>query len=695
MRNSPARQSAGNPGNSAVFSVDGSSAAVTTDVAPDLRELETLLRESTDNLGSSNAVLLGRANASLRRHLDPARANLLRALNITDADFVLEVGAEAGALTRYLAETAGAVDALEADLSLASLAQLRTRDLDTVRVFAAEVTALPAEPTYSLILAVDLLRRTAPDNRATVLAHLQSLLLPGGTIVLAESNRLGTKYLMGSPDDVTGRVFDSIENYPHGTTSAAITHADLERILDDAGLRREYLPALPDHTFTRTVVRSSALPAELTSLSADLTLLPSPDQAGVRPKLADERLVWPQLVDNGLDIALSNSWMILLTRDEPSPLLDDTLLASFDGWQRAAQYTPHTQVTRDDSGRVSFNRVYPNRSGESPLLVENSVRPYLRGHTLLASMTDAPFDELGPIFEQWRAAVERTTQDRVWLDLHPGNFIVDGGGDPRPIDLEFASTSHDREFVLQRGLIFSARSLAMARPPESFPADIVLISDLALALGELLGFTRESGWFDAALKGEAALQHEVAGERGGSTTVEHRALDLRAQFDTPLANLPLGPRVFDQVGSMADERDQAHVRLGVFGDRIQVLERRESELEAIIEDQTAQLHERDRLLDVQRTDAAAARGLLTRHIASLENEIQTIRAAASAIEIALRNDIHHRYLENERLQALVVLHNSRAVQTALRLRRVAERALPGNSRRRALVGRVLGPVRRR
>src|SRR4051795_10380564 len=61
-----------------------------------------------------------------RYHFARERGHILRPLTITREDTVLEIGAGAGAVTRYLGEVAGAVDALEPTPERARAAALRT-----------------------------------------------------------------------------------------------------------------------------------------------------------------------------------------------------------------------------------------------------------------------------------------------------------------------------------------------------------------------------------------------------------------------------------------------------------------------------------------------------------------------------------------------------------------------------------------
>lgn len=633
--------------------------------AQSLRELESLLTDST-SLQSWNATMLGQASPSLRRHLDPARANCLRFLSLDTSLRVLEVGAEAGALTRYLGENAGYVDALEPDEKLASLARLRTRDLTNVRVITGDLDAVPSDSHYDVIVAVDGLRMASDGpSRESLVRHMLEHLAPGGSLVFAESNKFGLKSWLGSPDDITGRVFDSIEDYPSGELRGALSRKDIDALLSDAGAQPSYLLALPDHTYSRAVVRTAGLPDELRSLASDLAILPSPDLNGMRPKLADERRVWPAVVAAGMEVDLANSWLVVATLGGPSALLADDVFASFDGWQRAAKYTPHTVVRRDNTG-VVFDRDYPRSSSTNALHVEDSIAPFAPGRTLLAVMAESDFEDLAPLLLRWRAAVEKTVSDRMWLDSHPGNFVVLPDGGLQAIDLEFASDEHDLDFVLRRGVVSVARDLALRRPPAAWPDTVVRIEDVAILLGESLGFNADSEWVALTLREEAEFQAEVAGERGVVVSKEERFEALRAQLETPVENLPLGSRVFDHVDGMAKDRDLA---VGELGERTRELAERSAELAAA--------HEEQRVLS-DRVDSMLAEAATALHesestIAHLQNEAQ---------HLAQHND-----------QMSQVL-GSRSVRAALRMRGWAARLLPAGSRRRKIVMKLTSRGRR-
>ena len=67
-------------------------------------------------------------------HLTTKRANLLRSLDLSRLDYVLELGCGCGAISRYLAEQGMNVDAIEGSTRRASIAHSRCRDLDNINI---------------------------------------------------------------------------------------------------------------------------------------------------------------------------------------------------------------------------------------------------------------------------------------------------------------------------------------------------------------------------------------------------------------------------------------------------------------------------------------------------------------------------------------------------------------------------------
>ncbi len=239
-----------------------------------------------------------------RYSLSRTRANILRSLNLTREQTVLEVGSGCGPITRYLGETCGTVDAIEPVRARARAGRERTRDLPNVDVYIGSISDIPAEPAYDVIVIVGVLEYIGGGDSqdkpyVDFLSHLRSLLRPGGQIVCAIENRLGVKYLAGAPEDHTNRVFDGIEGYPRGGRARTFSRTELASLFASSSLDPSFYGAFPDYKMTRAVFSDALLLApDWQSLGWVIPWFPSPDWLDPRPHLADERRLWRSLVED-------------------------------------------------------------------------------------------------------------------------------------------------------------------------------------------------------------------------------------------------------------------------------------------------------------------------------------------------------------------------------------------------------------
>ena len=151
-------------------------------------------------MSSDSDELIAKANDwPTRYHLEPARANVLKALELPAGARVLEIGAGCGAVTRYLGETCALVDALEPVPARATVARERTRDLPNVEVFVGELDDLPDVESYDIVVVVGVLEYAG--NGAAELA-------PGRSSVTFRSERGLCSTGFPSSQALTGSVPD-------------------------------------------------------------------------------------------------------------------------------------------------------------------------------------------------------------------------------------------------------------------------------------------------------------------------------------------------------------------------------------------------------------------------------------------------------------------------------------------------------
>ena len=394
-----------------------------------------IVSAAKDRSAASDEMVRAAVGWAQRYHFDPARANIVRCLDLPPTARVLEIGAGCGAVTRYLGERCAAVDALEPVQARAEVARVRTADLPHVDVVVGMLADVPAQPTYDVVVVIGVLEYVA-DGAADLapykgfLDDVAARLVDGGTLVLAIENRLGVKYVVGAPEDHTNRVFDSIEGYPRGGRARTFSRRELEELVAGSGLQPVTRVAFPDYKIPRAVF--GELPATTRSLLHRIPEFPSPDWRAQRPRLADERSVWRTLVDAGLDREFGNSFLVLAGKGAPSGLWPDGRGAMFWSSNRLPHLMTQTAVEIDgDSVRFRRTVAGPHASAASTVRVVESDVPYVAGTDLPVVIADAGLAAAGPLLTEWQRQLDAAAeQDPLsLLDFVPHNMIVDAEGE--------------------------------------------------------------------------------------------------------------------------------------------------------------------------------------------------------------------------------------------------------------------------
>lgn len=476
-----------------------------------------------------------------RYHLSPSRANVVRALDLPADAKVLEIGAGCGAITRYLGETCAVVDALEPTLARARVAAARTAELPGVTVFSGEVSDVPDEPVYDVVVVVGVLEYVGGGGRdrapyLTFLEELRRRLRPGGQLVVAIENPLGVKYLAGAPEDHSGEVFHSVEGYPVDGPARTFNRRRLQELAADAGFASSYvLGAFPDYKLTRLVLDDRLL-TQAQSLALHVPSFPSPDWVIDRPALVDEELLWGELVDAGVGAEFSNSLVLVArTGDDATPLWQPDRLAAYFSMRRRRAYQVAKSVELADGSPTVVSRLLSSGSGDG-LSVLPYREPWQDGSSLVALATEQP-ERLDALVADWvRLLEERIAESSgMPMDVLPHNVhYVDGVA--RVIDDEWRAEDLTVGDVLRRGAVLLARDLSTRAPLSTWGQTTV--TDLALRIAAAAGASMTAEDVTAALDQEAALQARVGGGAPGSEAYESiRAMvreRLTEQFAQPL-----------------------------------------------------------------------------------------------------------------------------------------------------------------
>ena len=308
-----------------------------TDGAEVERRLQDVLLDANNLASDSPELTAAIEDWPSRYHFSPERSNLLRVLDLPRTARALELGAGCGAMTRYLGETVSEVVAFEGSAQRASIAALRCRDLDNVRVAAGRFDDVAFDGGFDIVALIGVLeyarlyvREAAEDQPLAafrkVLELAERALSPSGVLVLAIENRLGLKYFAGCAEDHGAPAHVGLEGYVDGDGVETFSHSQLARLLSDAGLvRQNWLLPFPDYKLPTTVINGRHAAAEDV---ARLNLIewcrqPVEQYDGPRDERFCDPLVLSELAADGRLIESSNAFLVLASRAGAAPAIPE------------------------------------------------------------------------------------------------------------------------------------------------------------------------------------------------------------------------------------------------------------------------------------------------------------------------------------------------------------------------------------
>ncbi|RBP48448.1 SAM-dependent methyltransferase [Arenicella xantha] len=287
-------------------------------------KLYTILSQAKDLSSKSYELQSKIDDWPTEYHLSSTRANLLRSLDLSNVNRVLELGCGCGSITRYLGEHSHIqVDAVEGSASRAALAALRCRDLDNVTISVANFNDIQFPKNgYDLVLFVGVTEYAGRfSQRATDQAALQDLLglarkaaVDDGVTLIAIENRLGLKYMLGANEDHYGVRFVGLDNYRESTGIRTYSRSEwLEQITQAQFSAHQFLYPFPDYKVPTLVVKEGAPSSRVLE---GLLPIRSRDYAEHFDLGVSEHRAWQGLLDAGNFEDHANSFLILLGSNE-------------------------------------------------------------------------------------------------------------------------------------------------------------------------------------------------------------------------------------------------------------------------------------------------------------------------------------------------------------------------------------------
>lgn len=252
-------------------------------------------------------------------HLSPMRGQLVEWLDIKPGERILELGAQAGALTQVLLKKGAVTDAIEPSRILAEGNAARNGANEDFTLFngylscaAREWSRLRAEAYDTILLAGSL---ASPEkllghsgSQEELLQLAGTYLRPEGRLILAIENRMGLKYWAGCREESTGEYFGGIEGRA-GAGRGARTKEELQSLLESAGYGQQtfYYP-YPDIVFPTMMYSDDYLPR-----TGELRINLRNYDTG-RFAFFDERKAWDMVIKEGLYPWYANGFLVIAAK---------------------------------------------------------------------------------------------------------------------------------------------------------------------------------------------------------------------------------------------------------------------------------------------------------------------------------------------------------------------------------------------
>lgn len=242
-------------------------------------------------------------------HLTPMRRNLLEWFDFDSNANLLEIGAGCGALTGLFCERVREVTAVELSKKRAEITEKRHEEHNNLEIIVGDIKQIKFDRCFDYVTLIGVMEYAGVYSQDStphlnMLNMLRKYLKPGGTLIIAIENKFGMKYWAGSPEDHTGRYFESIENYPGNGGIYTFSKVELEAVLNESGFSDlKFFYPMPDYKIPSNIYSDQYLPR-----IGELRESPNFDRD--RLVLFDERLAFNNIIRNEMFPFFSNSYLV-------------------------------------------------------------------------------------------------------------------------------------------------------------------------------------------------------------------------------------------------------------------------------------------------------------------------------------------------------------------------------------------------
>lgn len=265
-----------------------------------------------------NQVIAERNSWAVLYHFSHIRQNILEWLPIEKEHKVLEIGSGCGAITGALARKAKKVTCIDLSKMRSTINAYRNQEYDNVKILVGNFQDIEKnlEETYDYITLIGVFEYSegyigTKEPYVEMIRRISRHLAPRGKLVIAIENRLGLKYWAGCTEDHVGTYFEGIEGHPNTSGVKTFSRKELLDTIQAAGdFRTTFYYPYPDYKFPMSIYSDAYLPkkGELRDNFCNYDR--------VRMQLFQEPKVYDTLVDAGMFPEFSNSFLVLVEKED-------------------------------------------------------------------------------------------------------------------------------------------------------------------------------------------------------------------------------------------------------------------------------------------------------------------------------------------------------------------------------------------
>lgn len=410
---------------------------------------------------------------------DPARANLLRPFKFSRAQRVLELGCGCGVITRFLAQSAADVVAVESNPALAVVAEEACHDLPNVRVLCSDLLEADPPGPFDVVTLVGAVTQvgTRADGMAPLDCLLQkaaALVSQSGLLIIAVDNQLGLKCFNGGREETSGIPYHGINAlYGPGEAATIGRRALAEKLERHGFVFQEFYYPFPDFRLPGLILGETVFSDRRINIPDLLIHNTSREFPETYRRAFAEDLAWRAVEDNGLLADLANSFLVFAAPTGEPIERPKWMAKLYSRGSRRLCYQVESTIQADAAGRLEVrkNRLHPDQSLATGRLHQVLAdAPYIEGNLLVgkihsAMAREAAIDELSACFRPWldflnahmsaNDALERVLPEH-FADCIPANLVEDGDGRLHYFDAEWVSDEPvPFGWVVVRGIVYS------------------------------------------------------------------------------------------------------------------------------------------------------------------------------------------------------------------------------------------------